>query len=97
MSATLEVLQAGEIQLSHARVIARKTPKKHRRSEEEFLELCAAYPADTVARHPLAYQSQQVYPDLEAEAAAEGPHSQRQRRSAARARRPRPAAASAAT
>ena len=69
LSATLAALQAGEIQTSHARVIARETPKKHRRSEEEFLELCAAYPADTVARHPLAYQSLEVFADLAAEAA----------------------------
>ena len=51
-------------------MIAREAPKKHRRSEEEFLELCGAYPSDTVARHPFAYVSQQVYADLEAEAAA---------------------------
>ena len=69
LSATLAALQAGEIQTSHARVIARETPKKHRRSEEEFLELCAAYPADTVARHPLAYESLEVFADLAAEAA----------------------------
>ena len=72
MTETLDALRSGEIQLSHARVIAREAPKKHRRSEAEFLELCRAYPSDTVARHPLAYQSQQVYADLAAEAAAEG-------------------------
>ena len=72
LSATLEALQAGEIQVSHAKVIAREAPKKHRRSEEEFLELCRAYTSDTVARHPFAYVSQQVYADLEAEAAEKG-------------------------
>ncbi|WP_420444123.1 HNH endonuclease [Candidatus Poriferisodalis sp.] len=71
MTATLDALQAGEIGLSHAKVIAREAPKKHRRSEAEFIELCRAYPSDTVARHPLAYQSLQVFADLEAEAAAE--------------------------
>ena len=64
-------MQAGEIGMSHAKVIAREAPKKHRRSEAEFLELCRAYPSDTVARHPLAYESLQVFADLEAEAAAE--------------------------
>ena len=70
MEATLDAMQAGEIGMSHAKVIAREAPKKHRRSETEFIELSRAYPSDTVARHPLAYVSQQVYADLEAEAAA---------------------------
>ncbi|WP_420443630.1 hypothetical protein [Candidatus Poriferisodalis sp.] len=61
MTATLDALQAGEIGMSHAKVIAQEAPKKHRRSEAEFLELCRAYPSDTVARHLLAYQSQQVF------------------------------------
>ncbi len=69
---TLEALSAGDIQMSHARVIAREAPKKHRRSETEFIELCRAYPSDTVARHPFAYVSQQVYADIEAEAAHKG-------------------------
>ncbi|WP_420626280.1 HNH endonuclease [Candidatus Poriferisodalis sp.] len=68
---TLEAMQAGEIQLSHAKVIAREAPKKHRRSEAEFIELCRVYPSDTIARHPLAFQSQQAEADLAAEAAAE--------------------------
>lgn len=67
---TLEALSAGEIQMSHAKVIARESPKKHRRSEDSFLEQCRAYPSDVVARHTLAYESQQVYADLAAEAAA---------------------------
>ncbi|MCY3894772.1 MAG: hypothetical protein OXF65_15915 [Acidimicrobiaceae bacterium] len=70
---TLDALAAGEIQLSHARVIAREAPKVHRRSEESFLGLCREYPSDVVARHTLAYESQQVYADLAAEAAAGGP------------------------
>lgn len=69
---TLEAMQAGAIHMSHARVIAREAPKKHRRSEDEFLELSCAYPSDTIARHPLAYRSQQVEADLAAEAAAKG-------------------------
>lgn len=71
---TLDALAAGEIQLSHAKVIAREAPKIHRRSEDSFLGLCRAYPSDVVARHTLAYESQQVYADLaaEAEAAADG-------------------------
>ncbi len=72
LAATLDALKAGEIHTSHARVIAREAPKKHRRSEAQFLELCRAYTSDTVARHPLAYESEQVYADLEAEAAAQG-------------------------
>ena len=67
---TLDALSAGEIQMSHAKVIARESPKKHRRSEDDFLELCRAYPSDMVARHSLAYESLQVYADLDAEAAA---------------------------
>ena len=63
---TLDALSAGEIQISHAKVIARESPKKHRRDEEEFLELCRAYPSDVVARHTLAYESLQVFADLEA-------------------------------
>ncbi len=70
MTATLDAMQAGEIGMSHARVIAREAPKKHRRSEESFLELCRVYPCDTVARHPLAYESLEVFADLDAEAAA---------------------------
>ncbi|MCY4630463.1 MAG: HNH endonuclease signature motif containing protein [bacterium] len=67
---TIEAMRAGEINVSHARVIAREAPKKHRRSETEFLELCRAYPADVVAKHPFAYQSEEVWADLEAEQAA---------------------------
>ena len=69
-SDTLEAMRAGEVNLSHARVIAREAPKKHRRSETEFLELCRAYPADIVAKHPFAYQSEEMYADLAAEQAA---------------------------
>ena len=70
MTATLDAMQSGEIGMSHAKVIAREAPKKHRRSEESFLELCRVYPSDTVARHPLAYESLEVFADLDAEAAA---------------------------
>ena len=69
-SDTLEAMRAGEVNLSHARVIAREAPKKHRRSETEFLELCRAHPADVVAKHPFAYQSEEMYEDLAAEQAA---------------------------
>ncbi len=72
LTATLDALTAGEIQASHAKVIASEAPKQHRRSEEDFLELCRTYPSDTVARNPLAYESLAVYADLEAEAAAVG-------------------------
>ena len=72
LSATLDALKCGQIQTSHAKVIAREAPKKHRRSEDEFLELCRTYPSDTVARNPLAYESLAVYAELEAEAAAAG-------------------------
>ncbi len=70
---TLDALAAGEIQMSHARVIAREAPKTHRRGESDFLGLCRAYPSDVVARHSLAYESEQVYADLAAEAAAATP------------------------
>ena len=69
-SDTLEAMRAGEVNLSHARVIAREAPKKHRRSETEFLELCRAHPADIVAKHPFAYESNEMYADLAAEQAA---------------------------
>ena len=54
---TLDAMQAGEIHMSHAKVIAREAPKKHRRSEHDFLELARTYPSDTIARHPLANYS----------------------------------------
>lgn len=71
MTDTLDALRAGEIHMSHAKVIVREAPKQHRRSEYSFLGLCRAYPSDTVAKHTLAYESQQVYADLAAEAAAD--------------------------
>ena len=70
LGSTLDALEAGEIQLSHAKVIARESPKIHRRSESDFLGLCREYPSDVVVRHTLANESQQVYADLAAEAAA---------------------------
>ena len=69
-SDTIEAMRAGQINVGHARVIAREAPKKHRRSEDEFLELCRAYPADIVAKHPFAYESEEMYADLAAEQAA---------------------------
>ena len=70
MTDTLDAMAEGRIHMSHAKVIARESPKKHRRSEADFLELSESYPADTVARHTLATESLQVYADLAAEAAA---------------------------
>lgn len=67
---TIEAMRAGKVNIAHARVIAREAPKKHRRSEDEFLELCGSYPADIVAKHPFAYQSNEMYADLAAEQAA---------------------------
>ena len=67
---TIEAMRAGEVNAAHARVIAREAPKKHRRSETEFLELARAYPADIVAKHPFAYESEEMYADLAAEQAA---------------------------
>ena len=69
-SDTIEAMRAGKVNIAHARVIAREAPKKHRRSEDEFLELCRAYPADIVAKHPFAYESEEMYADLAAEQAA---------------------------
>ena len=70
MTDTLDAMAQGRIHMSHAKVIARESPKKHRRSEADFLELSQSYPADTVARHTLAYESLQAYADLAEEAAA---------------------------
>ena len=67
---TVEAMRGGEVNLSHARVIAREAPKKHRRSETEFLDLCRAHPADIVSKHPFAYESNEMYADLAAEQAA---------------------------
>ena len=67
---TVEALRGGEINVGHARVIAREAPKKHRRSEDSFLDMSRQYPADVVAKHPFAYESNQMYADLEAEQAA---------------------------
>ncbi len=67
---TLDAMQAGEIHMSHAKVIAREAPKKHRRSEDDFLELARTYPSDTIARHPLANYSLAIADELAAEAAA---------------------------
>ena len=69
-SDTLEAMRDGKVNIAHARVIAREAPKKHRRSEDEFLELCRSYPADIVAKHPFAYESEEMYADLAAEQAA---------------------------
>ena len=68
---TLDAMQAGEIHMSHAKVIAREAPKKHRRSEHDFLELARTYPSDTIARHPLANYSLAIADELAAEAAAQ--------------------------
>ncbi len=67
---TVEAMRAGQVNIGHARVIAREAPKKHRRSEGDFLGLCRAWPADVVAKHPFAYQSEEMYADLAAEQAA---------------------------
>ena len=66
----IEALRGGEVNASHARVIAREAPKKHRRSETEFLELCRAHPADIVSKHPFVYESNEMYADLAAEQTA---------------------------
>ena len=67
---TVEAMRAGEINAAHARVIAREAPKKHRRSEAEFLAMCRTHPADAVAKHPFAYESEEMHADLAAEQAA---------------------------
>ena len=48
---TLAALSAGEITLSHARVVARAAHKDHARPEAELLELGREYPSDVVSRH----------------------------------------------
>ncbi|MCY3559773.1 MAG: HNH endonuclease signature motif containing protein [bacterium] len=52
---TLAALCAGEITLSHARVVARAAYKDHARPEADLLELGRAYPADVVGRHMVAH------------------------------------------
>ena len=69
-SDTVEAMRAGEVNMAHARVIAREAPKKHRRSESEFLAMCRTHPADMVAKHPFAFESEEMYADLAAEQAA---------------------------
>lgn len=69
-SETVDAMRQGAIQMSHARVIAREAPKKHRRSEADFIELSRMHRSDEIARHPLAYESKQVFADLAEEAAA---------------------------
>lgn len=52
---TLAALSAGEIILSHARVVVRAAHKDHARSEEDLLELGRVYPSDVVGRHMVVH------------------------------------------
>ncbi len=55
LTETVEALSAGEITLSHARVVARAAGKEHARSEEDLLELGRVYPSDVVGRHMVVH------------------------------------------
>ena len=55
LTETVEALSAGEITLSHARVVARAAGKEHARSEEDLLDLGRVYPSDVVGRHMVVH------------------------------------------
>ena len=65
LSETVAALSAGEITLSHARVVARAAAKEHTKPEAELLELARVYPSDVVGRNTLAYESAETH-DAEA-------------------------------
>ena len=55
---TFDALAAGDIQTSHARLVAREAPKAHKLDERDLLELCEAYPSDMIARRTLDHRRQ---------------------------------------
>ena len=55
---TFDALAAGDIHVSHARLVAREAPKEHKLDESDLLELCEAYPSDLIARRTLDYRRQ---------------------------------------
>ena len=64
---TFDALAAGDIQTSHARLVAREAPKAHSLGEGELLELCEAYPSDMIARRTLEHRRQQMAAEVQAQ------------------------------
>ncbi len=65
---TFDALAAGDIQASHARLVAREAPKEHKLDESDLLELCEAYPSDMIARRTLDYRRQYEIEQVQAQA-----------------------------
>ena len=65
---TFDALAAGEIHVSHARLVAREAPKEHQLDESDLLELCEAFPSDMIARRMLDYRRQQMAAEVQAQA-----------------------------
>ena len=65
---TFDALAAGEIHVSHARLVAREAPKEHKLDESDLLELCEAFPSDMVARSTLDYRRQYEIEQVQAQA-----------------------------
>ncbi len=65
---TFDALAAGDIHVSHARLVAREVPKEHSLDEGDLLELCEAYPSDMVARRTLESRRQQAIAEMQAQA-----------------------------
>ncbi len=65
---TFDALAAGDIHVSHARLVAREAPKEHSLGERDLLELCEAYPSDMIARRTLEHRPQQMAAEVQAQA-----------------------------
>ena len=65
---TFDALAAGDIHVSHARLVAREAPKEHKLDESDLLELCEAYPSDMIARRTLDYRRQYEIEQVQAQA-----------------------------
>ena len=65
---TFDALAAGDIHVSHARLVAREVPKEHSLDEGYLLELSEAYPSDMIARRTLDYRRQQMAAEVQAQA-----------------------------
>ena len=65
---TFDALAAGDIHVSHARLVAREAPKEHKLDESDLLELCEAYPSDMIARRTLDYRRQYEIEQVHAQA-----------------------------
>ena len=65
---TFDALAAGDIHVSHARLVAREAPKEHKLDESDLLELCEAYPSDMIARRTLDHRRQYEIEQMQAQA-----------------------------